>query len=46
MTTHTKVVCTPLKNDILVDTSVFDLILGLGSPPANEHLTQKKVIEL
>ena len=47
--THTNVVCTPLKNDILVDINeynVFDLILGLGSPPANKLLTRKKVIDL
>ena len=47
--THTNVVCTPLENDILVDINeynVFDLILGLGSPPANEHHTRKKVIDL
>ncbi len=46
---HTKVVGTPLENDILVDINeynVFNLKLGFGSPPARKHLTRKKVIEL
>ena len=49
MATHTKVVSTPLEDDILVDTNeynVFDLKFGFGSPLANVHLTRNKVIEL